>query len=212
MSYTRKEIIIYAAVFIIIAAAVAVYASGVLTNQGIAVSVRLRQLDANQTTYPYQISRFRIYINNTGTSLIKGLVLETYINGQELRTFTVQLPPKTNTEINFTYDAYPVNGIYQFQAVADPAHLLDVQNRSMASSSYSVTVAPPQVPDVYTSMPNSNVNTTEHFSFLQSGLAAALYLSSQYAGLGIFSQLTNNNSRILATAWNWYMPFTGYAS
>jgi hypothetical protein len=197
MSYTRQEIIIYAIIFIIIVAAVAIYASGLLSNQSVSVSVRLEQLNPSQVTYPYQLSKFRIYVNNTGNSQVKNLVLETYVNGVELQTFTVQLPPNTGTEINFSYDTYPVNGTYKFQAVADPGHLLDVQNRSTTSSSYSVYVSPPQVPDVYTSMPNSNISATQHFSFLQGGLAAALFLSSEYKNQGLFTATTDNNSKLL---------------
>ena len=44
MSYTRQEIVIYAIIFLIIAAAVAVYASSVLSGQNVSVSVRLQQL------------------------------------------------------------------------------------------------------------------------------------------------------------------------
>ncbi len=197
MSYTRQEIIIYAIIFIVIAAGVAVYASGILTSQSVSVSVRLVQLNATPITYPYQLSRFRIYVNNTGTSQIKSLVLDTYVDGQQLQTFTIQLPAKTGTEINFTYDTYPVNGTYQFQAIADSAHLISLQNRSAASSAYSVSVSPPQIPDVYTSIPNANVSVTQHFSFLPSGLAASLYLSSEYRSQNLFDELSDNNSQLL---------------
>jgi hypothetical protein len=197
MSYTRQEIIVYAVIFIIIASGVAIYASGALTNQSISVSVRLARLNASQITYPYQLSRFRVYVNNTGNSQIKGLVLETYVNGKQLQTFTVSLQPKMGAEINFTYDTYPVNGTYEFQAIADPAHLLDVQNRSTATGTYSIAVSPPQVPDVYTSIPNANVSVTQHFSFLPNGLAASLYLSNMYKNQNIFTELTDNNSKLL---------------
>lgn len=199
MSYTRQEVIIYAIIFIVIAAAVAIYASSVLSNQAISVSVKLVRLNATPTIYPYQLSKFRIYVNNTGISQISGLVIETYVNSGELQTFTVKLPPKTSTAINFSYDSYPVNGTYVFQAVADPGHLLNLPNRSTSSSSYSVTVSPPQVPDVYTSIPNVGVKATQHFSFLQTGLESALYLSSQFGGETLFNQLTNNNSKILTS-------------
>ena len=159
MKFSRDEIIVYAIIAIIVIAVVAYFASTLLSHT-VSVSVRMAQVGTSPSSlYPYNVANLKATINNTGSASISGLVLVTYVNGQKLNSYTVALPPKTSESVNITY-VYPFNGTYQFEAVADPGHLVNIANRSAASASFTYKVNQPQVPNVYSSVPNSNITDT----------------------------------------------------
>ncbi len=192
LNFSRKEIIVYAIIAIIIVVGVAVIASGVIHNS-ISVSVKLHQEgQVSYPIYPYQSAFLVAQINNTGNTQINNLVLETYVNGQELHTYTVDLPPGTGVQVNITYP-YPYSGAFQFQAVADPGHLLNVVNRSASSASLTYNVTAEQQPNVYLSIPNNNIRNTETFSLQSYGLDQALFISTQF-NTSYFNKMVDMNN------------------
>jgi hypothetical protein len=195
MKFTYKELIIYAVLALIIVVAVAYYASSYF-NSNVSVSVRMVQLGSvPQTLYPYEGASLRAYVNNTGSTEISGLVLETYVNGAQMNVYTLTLPPHTGVPVNITY-VYPSSGTYQFQAVVDPGHLLSIVNRSAASASLTYSVAPTQSPDIYLSVPNANVVSTQTASFGEYGVAQALFIKTQYIK-SIFNNVFGMNNMVL---------------
>jgi hypothetical protein len=191
-NFTSKEIIIYAVIAIVIIVGIVVVFSGTLNTGPISVNVRIQQLNASQTLYPYQASQFQVYVNNTGGSSISDLVLATYVDDQQLQTYTLNLPAHTGLVVNGSY-IYPTNGTYQIEAIADPGHLLDVQNRNTTSSAFISTVVPPQVPNIYSSVPNGNINASQHFTLVPNGTVWSIYISENY-NAPQFNQMTNYNN------------------
>lgn len=198
MKFTYKEIAVYAVIAIIIIIVVSALASGLL-NPPISVSVKLQDLNGVQSQiYPYQIAHFRVIINNTGSSQIKSLIIGTYLNGQQIlnNSKTVSLPPGTGTEFNITY-IYRAPGTYQFEAIADPAHLLSLQNRTAASSSFSTLVLQPSIPNVYTSVPNTNITTSQTFSISTLGIDQALFIATQFSNQSIFNNMVDYKNKFI---------------
>jgi|GEM_PF-2685411 len=148
----------------------------------------------NQIFYPYSVAMYRIYINNTGPNYIKNLTVATYIDNKTLNTYYVSLPAYKGAIINVSYEI-PTNGNYIFSAIADPADLLNVENRANMSSSISLYANPAEAPLVYSSIPNNNIIETRSFSLPQKGLFADLYLSSEYnlTIADLFGLNTNSN-------------------
>ncbi len=196
MDITRNEIIAYVLIAIIVAGAAAYYASTVL-SQNVSVTVKMVSLSGIQKVlYPFNSTNLRIYVNNTGTQQISGMLLGVYVNDLELQDYQLTIPPRSTAVINISY-AYPSNGTYQFQAVADPGHLLNVQDRDLASSSFNISVVAPQVPDVYTSVPNNGITYSQHFILVPKGLLASLFISENFANQSAFMQISNNNNPLL---------------
>ncbi|MFI5412330.1 MAG: CARDB domain-containing protein [Candidatus Micrarchaeales archaeon] len=198
MKFTYKEIVVYAIIAIIIIVAVSTLASGLL-NPTISVSVKIESLNGvPPQLYPYQVAQLRIIVNNTGKTPISNLVVGTYLNGQQLlnNSKTVSLPPGTNTEFNVTY-IYRQPGAYEFEAIADPGHLLMLQNRSVATGAFSTYVSQPSLPNVYTSVPNGNITTSQTFSITTLGLDQSLFIATQFSNQTIFNNMVDSRNPMI---------------
>lgn len=194
MAIQTKEIVAYGAIAIVVLVAVWVYASSNL-NTSYSVSVLLSPVSPMQNYYPFQTEEFRMLINNTGRSQLSDLTVVFYADNVTEHTYSVTLPPGTGSSIyiNFTY---PINGTYTFSAVADPAGLVQLQDRYTSRSSVSVNVSAAQSPDVYTSIPNSGTIGTQSFSLTTLGIAAALFLESDY-NITEFSRMFGGGDRVV---------------
>ncbi len=184
MNISIKEIAIYAVIAIIVVAGVLIYFT-YFSNPSVDLRISLAQKGvAASTLYPYQQVTYTVTANNTGSSQINNLYVAVYVNNQQQSSYSkniIPLPKGTAAEYNITL-IFSTNGTYNVQAVADPAKLLNIQNRSAAQSSVSVNVAPPQTPEVYTSIPNANITATQSFTLQKSALIPLLYIATGYNG------------------------------
>jgi hypothetical protein len=179
-----KEIALYG-ILAIIVVAIIFYAitqglfSSILGPSTYSVLVTLAQVGHN-STYPYQTSHYIINVTNTGHNQINNLLVGFYLNGEQQSSNTVSLPPgKSITYLrNYTY---PNPGIYQVQAIADPGQLVNLTNRSRAQQTIITNISEPQIPNVYGSIPNSNITDTQSFKL------------SGYGGLSVGAIAQNYN-------------------
>ncbi len=165
-----KTLLVYAAIVVVVAVAVA-YVLSTQISSVYSISVTLLA-NVPATAYPYQTAYLTVYINNTGSGTATGVPLLVYLDGTPVKSYKVTLPPRSGGSVSLNY-TFPSNGLYQFQAIADPGHLLKISNRSAAQGSVAIDVNAPQTPNAYSSIPNNNITYTQSFSLLQNGSAFA---------------------------------------
>ena len=172
-----KNIVVYGIIAVAVAAAAAflVYGS---THQSYSVSVSITG-SPTANMYPFESTSLKIYVNNTGTQTISDLPVTFYLNGNPVKSYEVTLPGRSTAQINESY-IYPFNGSYQFQAVADPGHVLSISDRAAAQGAIEVNVSPPQEPSIFSSIPNSAASSLQGFSLFQNGTAAAYAAGAEY--------------------------------
>lgn len=181
----KREILIYGIIAIIVVAAVASVLILSTLNRSYSIKVTL-ETNTTSPIYPYQESGFRVYINNTGSSTISQVPLLLYLDGNPIGSYKVTLPAGIGTYITANY-IYPSNGTFQFSAIADPGHLFQISDRNAAQSSITINVSSPEKPSPYTSMPNSNITSTQGTYLIGSGVTLAYEL-----GLGYNFSLVND--------------------
>ena len=189
MNISTKEIALYAVIAIAVVVVVLVYYT-YFSNPPVGLRLSLAQNGATQTLYPYQQAVYTVTVNNTGSSQINNLYVAVYVNNQQQSSYSkyVTLPKGTDSEYNLTI-LFSANGTYNVQVVADPAKLLNIQNRSSAQSSLSVKVSPSQVPEIYTSIPNANITSTQSFTLQKSALTPLIYVITNYKGTPVHNML-----------------------
>ncbi|MEM3227958.1 MAG: CARDB domain-containing protein, partial [Candidatus Micrarchaeaceae archaeon] len=178
MNEENKNILFYGVLAAIIIAAFSTYLylkGSPIYN----VSVSLSEMSPQMQYYPYQTSQFNITVYNNGSESINSMLVNFYVNNSIVSSYKVSLPPHEKASITANY-TYASAGEYGFQAIADPAKLLNIQNRSRAQASISIDVLPAAVPQVYTSIPNNGINYTQAFSISGGGMAFASFLSKYY--------------------------------
>lgn len=172
-----KTLLVYAIIVAVVAVAVA-YVLSTQISSVYSISVTLLA-NVPATPYPYETAYLTVYINNTGSSTATGMPLLVYLDGTPVRSYKVTLPPRSGGSVSLNY-TFPSNGLYEFQAIADPGHLLKISNRSAAQGSVSIDVNAPQAPSVYSSVPNNDITYTQSFSLLQNGSAFASTVALGY--------------------------------
>ncbi|MGC8478570.1 MAG: CARDB domain-containing protein [Candidatus Micrarchaeia archaeon] len=178
MDAKSKNILFYGALAIIVVAAFSAYFY-MSNNQVYNVAVSLSELNSSSIYYPYQTSLFNITIYNKGSNGVSGMVVNFYSNGSVVNSYKVSLPPHKNVSIKANY-TYSLPGNYVFSAVADPAHLLNLENRPASHASLNVVVYPASLPNVYTSIPNNGINYTQTFTLSSSGMAFGSFIYKYY--------------------------------
>lgn len=172
-----KSILIYAVIVVVIAVAVA-YVLSTQIHHTYDISVTLRA-NVPASPYPYQTGYFRADINNTGSGTATDVPLLIYLNGNPIVSYKVTLPPGKGGAVAWNY-TFQYNGTYQFQAIADPGHVFSISNRPAAQGSISVIVNAPQSPNVYSSISNNNITSTQSFTLLRNGSAAVSLMALGY--------------------------------
>lgn len=181
----NKNILIYGIIATVVVAGVAYLVSSyIISNYSVVVGL---SPSTTNTIYPYQTTYFTITVNNTGTAPIYNLILGFYLGGSSLQTYKVSVPASKSVSIAANY-TFPSNGAYNFQVIADPSHVLSIQNRQSAQSSLSINVSAAQKPDVYMSLPNTNVQSTQSFSLSGLGAYSAAAIADTY-NVSIFSRM-----------------------
>lgn len=181
-----KGIIVYALIAVIIVAAVLFVLSSSTLRGSYNVNVAL--YTTGQTAiYPYQTSHFVINVTNNGTTNINNMLLGFYLNGIAITTNTVSIPPHQSIILYRTY-TYKSSGNYNFQAVADSGHLLDIKDRPQATGSFESEITQPQTADVYSSIPNGNITSTQEFTLSGLGAYSSVAVAKRY-NITLFNQL-----------------------
>lgn len=193
MKSSYRDLLIYAALAIVIAIAVA-FAVGRLTPSSYSLSVGMHS-NSTGTIYPYQTSKFTIQVNNTGSASINNLVVGLYLNGTELRYYTVTVPSRRNVTMYYNY-TYTTSGSFHLQAIADPGRLLNIVDRNSTQSSALVNVSAPELPNVYKSVPNSNVTGTQSFALSGTGIYSASAIAQAY-NLSIVNNMFSTSKNIM---------------
>ncbi len=177
------------AIAIVIAIAI-IYTSYAFTQTG-AYSVKVEfspnNYSSNTTLYPFDTISTKLTVINSGPSKLSKLPLLVYLNGNKLRSYVVTLPPKSEINLSIAY-TFNNSGNYTFEAVADPADLLNLKNRAASQQSFTVPVAVPEKPDLYVSIPNSNITSTKEFTLYPKGIAFSSIAALNY-NLSYFKNL-----------------------
>lgn len=172
-----KNLLPYVALFVVVVIA-AVIAAAEFTSNSYSLSVIMA---SNRTAiiFPYHTSLFTIKVSNNGGSAIKNLIVGLYLNGTELKHYTVTIPGHNNVTLSANY-TYRTSGTFYFQAVADPGKLLNVANRNGTESGVLVNVTAPELPNVYKSIPNGNVVDTQSFVLSGTGMYSTSAIAQTY--------------------------------
>ena len=204
----KNEIAIYAVIAVVIIAAVAFLLRGSFA-QSYGVSVRLSQSATSAHLYPYQSTEYVINITNTGNNRINDLLVGFYLNGQELSANTISIPAGQSVQLirNYTYLG---PGRYGFQAVADPGGVLDIRDRNATSSSVSVNVSTPETPNVYSSIPNNNIRSTQSFTFDGTGGLGISTIAGRY-DITLLDEMLGPSNQIMGKVFENVYPYTANA-
>ncbi len=194
-----KSVLVYSIIVIVVALGVA-YALSSQLKYTYSISTTLLS-NGTHTVYPFQKSGFKLYINNTGSKSVTSLPLLIYINGNPFGNYKVTLPAGKGGAIYWNY-TYPANGTYTFEVIADPGHLFDIQNRSLAQASVTVNVSAQQSPEVYTSVPNNGISGTDTFAIFRNGSSALANIALGYNISVVNQMLGPAHSIVLRTLQN----------
>ena len=185
------------AIFAIVVIYTAIYFT--LLNSYASISM---QLSVTNTTnvYPYNSSYLRLNITNTGSKLVKGLLLNIYVNGVSKKLYTISIPVKKTAELNFTY-IYSSPGNYSFSAIANPGDILNLSKSSITKASQNVTVLEPQSPLIIDYLPKLSGGYTKTVALNGYGVSVVPELFSQYnlgEAASVFQSRTSAIKNILA--------------
>ena len=189
---SRTSLLLYGALAIVVMLGVALAVSR-MHEASYLISVTMSTNTA--VAYPYQTSYFTVNITNRGNASISGLDVGFYLNGTALHYNTVDLPARGSKSMpeNYTYLA---GGNYIFSAVVDPAHVLNIKDRNGTQSSVTVEINQPGTPDIFTSLPNSNVAYTQSFTLTAQGIVAAAATAGKY-NVSIFTDMFSPAQSVL---------------
>jgi hypothetical protein len=173
-----KELAMYGIIAAIVVAIVVILLSGSIFKTAYSINVRISQIGGN-ATYPYQTSHYIINITNNGGAPISNLLIGIYLGGVQQNTTKISIPAHQSITFlkNYTYTS---PGTYEFEAVADPGHILNLANRTAAQSTAITNIVPPSLPNVYTSIPNSNITSTQSFTLDNDGIIASSAMAQRY--------------------------------
>ncbi len=147
---------------------------------GSAVSIRIGLYSTNASNlYPFNTTTFMIQMNNTGTMRISNMLIGLYLNGNPVRTYNISLPAGQGARVILNY-SYQHNGTYDFEAIADPAHVFDIKNRNETRQSLLINVSKAAPPSPFSSIPNGNITESRSFVFLGEGLPIMSALAGMY--------------------------------
>lgn len=191
-----NKLMIYGIIILVIAVGVFFLLTSTLLKPGYSVNVKLTAISASKTLYPYQSSSFIMNVTNTGHNEIKNLLVVLYLNGVTQNTSTLTIPAGQSAIIKKNY-TYPGSGIYIFQVKADPANVSDVLDRQQAQSAVEINVTPPELPNVFTSIPNTNITSVQSFTLNGNGELASSAIGQRYT-VGDVNRLLGPSENITA--------------
>ncbi len=213
----KREILVYIAVAAIIVAAVAIAAGNYITNRSYDVSVAMARYGPSYggAMYPLQTSTYIINVSNKGSSKVSDMLVGFYLDGAVQSSKQVTLPPGQSVLFISNY-TYPASGMYNFEAAADPGHLLNIRDRNSTTAYISTNISAPELPNIYTSLPNNGINYTQTFSLDTYGIVESAALQNNYNITLInrmFSPAENITTKIFENAYPYtYNVYGAYIS
>jgi hypothetical protein len=198
---SRNTLIVYAAIAIVVAAAVIGYVY--LQKPGAyQVGIVLKSLNPPGNSYPYQTEFLQAAVKNLGSSNIQGMTVILYLNNTAIDSYQISLATGATELINATY-AYATPGNYTFDLVADPAGLFNIQNRQIAHSTVSTTVLTTQSPNptLYEGLPSNGIESIQSFALQPGGISTAAFVSANY-NLSIFNNMVAGSKTVMLGIFN----------
>jgi hypothetical protein len=168
--------IVVVAVLVIVGAYIAV---SVLAPPSYDIGLALSANNVGGVVYPYQSTVFNIIVTNNGGRPVVGLPVAFYVNGAQRNYSTFAIPAHQSVALQEVY-TYLQPGSYLFSAAADPGNVLPITNASAARNSIVIATALPEPASVYSSVPNSNIVSTESFTSSGTGLLSGSLMSYLY--------------------------------
>ena len=174
-----KELLLYAIMAIVVVFIVVFVLSKGLVGGSYSVNLTLTRV-GQPATFPYQTEHYVVNVTNTGRTPITNLLVGFYLDGVSESTNTISLPAGSTITLIRNY-TYPTPGQYSFQAVADPSHILNLENRQNTQASINTNISQPQLQDVFVSIPNNNIKSLQTFTFSNAqGVISAVALGQRY--------------------------------
>ncbi len=204
----NRGVLVYILVAVVVVAAVAIAAS-MLINNGYSVTVGIVPLNSKGNVtysglYPYNTTFFSILVNNTGNGKISNLPIVVYVNGKTYDTYNVTIPKGEGTAIHMNY-TYTVPGNFVFGAVADPAGLFKLTNRTQASNTVTISINTPTTPSPYLTLSSNGILSSEDTALETYGIGMA-YLFGKVYNSSTFSEMTG--PAVSGTLLNALAPYT----
>ncbi len=197
----NRDIVLLIVLAVAVVAIAAFFTSYILQPSSYAVSIKmLSQSNSGSVIYPFEMGNFTVQVSNTGKAALSNMLLVVYLNSQQLHEYSINLQPGKMAYINLNY-TYQRNGTYDFEAVADPAHVINILNRSATHSSVIVNVTPAELADVYTAVPNNGIMDTQSFSLSGAGLYAAWFVAKSY-NVSQYNKVFGFSKNIMGTTLN----------
>lgn len=200
-----KEIALYCLLALVVIVAVLYVFSNGFLNSSYDVHVSLSQTSHN-VTYPYQTLHYLVNITNKGNNQVNNLLVAVYLNNVQQSSKTISIPPRQSVVMLENY-TYPAPGPYELDVVADPGHILEVKNRTSAQNTLITNVTSPTLPDVYTSIPNTNISNTQSFTFTEAGIIGSSAIAQRY-NLSLVNRFFGPGEGISAKVFENIYPFT----
>lgn len=202
-----KEIAIYGILALVVVIIVIYLVSGtqLIGSKSYSVNVSFSQQGAG-AVYPYQTSYYTVNVTNTGHKQINGILIGFYLNGQSQNTTTVSLPPGKSVDLKMNY-TFPAAGSYEFEAVADPGHVLKISDRQSAQSTINANITEAELPNVYTSIPNGNISKTQSFTLNEEGEIETAAIAERY-NISILNKLFGPAENVELKIFENAYPFT----
>jgi hypothetical protein len=205
-----KEIALYVLLALVVVVAIIYLLSGTFKSS-YSVQIELSQLNQS-VTYPYQTLHYMVNISNKGNNQIDDLLVGFYLNGVQQTTESVSIPPRQSVAIvrNFTFSS---PGPYEFNVIADPGHILDIANRGLAQNTITTNVTQPSIPNIYTSLPNTNISSTQSFTFDEAGMISTAAIGQRY-NITLFNQLfgPSQGENVTLKIFENIAPYLSYAN
>ena len=174
-----KNLIFYVIIGIVIVA-VAYVALSVIVQGPYEMNLKLYSTNTTNL-YPFNTTTFALVLNNTGSRDIKDMIVGFYLSGNPtpIKEYNVSIPAHQNAEVLLNYTYY-YNGTYDFEAIADPAHLFNINHRNATQQAISIKVNSALAPAPFTSIPNNNIVSSTNFRFSGDGLPLISELAQVY--------------------------------
>jgi hypothetical protein len=200
-----KEIALYAIIaIVVIAVVVVIFATGILKGS-YAVNVSLSQLGSN-VTYPYQTVYYEANISNRGSGQINNMLVSFYLNGVQESSQMVSIPAGRSVSFRKNY-TYSSPGPYSLDVVTDPGHVMNIADRTAAQNAITTNVSRPSLPDVYSSIPNSNISSTQSFTFDEQGIISSSAIAQRY-NITLVNRFFGPDQGVSAKIFQNIYPFT----
>ncbi|MFP3288907.1 MAG: CARDB domain-containing protein [Candidatus Micrarchaeota archaeon] len=144
------------------------------------VNLDLTLSSSNSTIYPFQKAEVQISVDNIGSSNINGMGLEVLVNGNASREYSLTIPSGKEAVFyfNFTPNTY---GIYNITAVADPAKLYPIIDRSKTIATTIINVKAPQALEAYAPISSNGLIYLKEANLTSVGALVATFLYYNYS-------------------------------